>query len=84
MKQPPGFSDGTNRALRLLKSLYGLKQSALVWNEKLHAQIMKMGFEQCKTDPCLYTRKGKLGLEIICGRFVDCSQVYKMHPCHIG
>jgi hypothetical protein len=27
MQQPPGYEDGTGRALRLLKTLYGLKQS---------------------------------------------------------
>lgn len=27
MKQPKGYDDGTNRVCKLLKSLYGLKQS---------------------------------------------------------
>lgn len=54
MKQPIGVKDGTGRICRLKKSLYGLKQSRRCWNTKFTSLIMKLGFEQCKSDPCVF------------------------------
>lgn len=56
MKQPPGFQNGS-KVLRLKKSLYGLKQSARVWNQTLHEQLEVNGCKQNQTDKCLYVRK---------------------------
>lgn len=41
----------------LRKSLYGLKQSARVWNQKLNDVLKRLGFKQADADPCLYVRK---------------------------
>ena len=58
MKQPAGYSTGDDKTVcRLKKSLYGLKQSARVWNHKIDAVFKKLGFGQAKADPCLYVRK---------------------------
>lgn len=56
MKQPPGFEDekNPNAVCLLLKGLYGLKQSARLWNEKLESTLKKAEFTQCEADPCLY------------------------------
>jgi hypothetical protein len=51
--QPEGFfrmGMKRNMVCRLLKSLYGLKQAARVWNQKIHAKI---GFVST-ADLCLY------------------------------
>lgn len=48
---PPGY------ALRLLKSLYGLKQAGRSWNEKIHESLVNLGFKECPSDPCIYARK---------------------------
>ena len=32
MRQPDGFDDGTGRVCKLLKGLYGLKQSGFLWH----------------------------------------------------
>jgi Reverse transcriptase (RNA-dependent DNA polymerase) len=56
MKQPPGFQDG-DKVYRLRKSLYGLKQSARVWNQTLHDALVKQGCRQNEVDNCLYSRK---------------------------
>ena len=55
MKFPQGVKNtkpGT--ALRLLRSLYGLKQSARDWNLLMKEELLKMGFNQSRADPCLF------------------------------
>ena len=57
MVLPEGFArTGMKRNLvcRLLRSLYGLKQAARVWNQKIHAFLNKIGFVRSSADPCLY------------------------------
>lgn len=63
MEQPEGFVDHDNedKVLRLKKSLYGLKQSARVWNKTATNILSKMAFTQGKGDPCLYSRTEKNG-----------------------
>src|SRR5438045_7885666 len=39
---------------RLLKSLYGLKQSARVWNQRIRQFLRSIGFEQTYADPCVF------------------------------
>jgi hypothetical protein len=40
--------------IRLVKSLYGLKQSPRNWNQHLHTFIVSLCFERCALDHCLY------------------------------
>ncbi len=40
--------------LRILCSLYGLKQSARDWNYLMNAMLLEWGFIQSSADPCLY------------------------------
>jgi hypothetical protein len=57
MMQPEGFirmGMKRNMVCRLLRSLYGLKQAARVWNLKIHAFLVKIGFIRSSADPCLY------------------------------
>src|SRR5271154_4750077 len=57
MIQSEGFvQTGMKKGLvcRLLRSLYGLKQAARVWNLKIHAFLIKIGFIRSNADPCLY------------------------------
>lgn len=58
MKPPPGFSESnSDRILKVKKSLYGLKCAPKCWNLAFHNFISKLGFEQTKSDWCLYIRK---------------------------
>lgn len=58
MRQPEGFHSGTERSVcRLKRNLYGLKQSARIWNKKVDSVFKAMGFVQSIADPCLYIRK---------------------------
>ena len=62
MRQPEGYHSGNERTVcRLRRSLYGLKQSARVWNKKVDSVFKRMGFLPAKSDPCLYLRKNRNG-----------------------
>ena len=56
MKQPEGFvnPDYPNKVCKLRKSLYGLKQSARCWNEKIDSYLKSAGYKQNTADPCVY------------------------------
>jgi hypothetical protein len=41
---------------RLKKALYGCVQASKWWYEKLHAFLMRLGYEQSETDPCVFRR----------------------------
>ena len=72
MRQPEGFVDEENpqHVCRLVRSLYGLKQSARCWNERLHEFLTKAGFVQCASDCCLYS-KSVGGLLVMLVVYVD-------------
>ncbi|XP_019161393.1 PREDICTED: uncharacterized protein LOC109158028 [Ipomoea nil] len=40
----------------LLRSLYGLKQASCQWNEKLTVALIKIDFQQSKSEPSLFTK----------------------------
>ncbi|KAF8056151.1 Retrovirus-related Pol polyprotein from transposon TNT 1-94 [Scenedesmus sp. PABB004] len=55
MQQPPGFEQGPpGFACKLRRSLYGLKQAPRAWNQRLHAELLAMGFTQSAADPAVY------------------------------
>ena len=54
MKQPKGYDDETGRLCRLIKTLYGLKQSSHEWNKELNGQLKSKGFMRLHSDPCVY------------------------------
>ncbi|KHJ32258.1 hypothetical protein EV44_g0261 [Erysiphe necator] len=59
LKPPKGVNVTKGKSLRVLRSLYGLKQSARDWNQLLHSQLLSWGFIQSLADPCLFTYKEK-------------------------
>ncbi len=67
VKQPEGFVDKSypEHVLKLHKSLYGLKQSGRIWNEKLDEVLQGFGFVPCVSEPCIYTRKVRNNFTII-------------------
>ena len=54
----PGHVHPNGDHARLLRCLFGMRQSGRLAADKLDTAMLKMGFTQLKTDPCLYTRKG--------------------------
>lgn len=46
------------KVCRLLKTLYGLKQSPQLWFDKLSKALKEYGFSQSKVDYTLFTKQG--------------------------
>lgn len=74
MKQPKLFEKQNKNAkmkvCKLRKALYGLKQSGRLWNLKLDKELRQLGFNQAKSDTCVYwnSNNGKI---IIVAIYVD-------------
>lgn len=66
MAIPPGVStSGPNKACKLLKSLYGLKQASRKWYERLSTLLTsQLGFHQAHSDYSLFVHHtdSQLGL----------------------
>ncbi|CAI7742033.1 unnamed protein product [Closterium sp. NIES-53] len=58
MHQPEYFNDGTGRMCKLLKSLYGLKLSPLLWYKALDGVLLGAGWEKSQVDTTLYFKVG--------------------------
>ena len=56
MEQPEGYNDKSDQVCRLIKSLYGLKQSALVWHRTLKGKLAELGFKESTADSSIFTR----------------------------
>jgi hypothetical protein len=55
MAQPLGYvQHGPEYVCKLNKSIYGLKQSPLLWSEKLDFAMKELGFKKAHSDPSLY------------------------------
>ena len=59
VSQPFGFEDQkySNHVFKLKKSLYGLKQAARQWYERLSNFLLSQGYETGKTDKTLFIKK---------------------------
>lgn len=55
LSPPMGVPVRDGYALRVHRSLYGLKQSARDWNQLLKGHLVTIGFKQSLSDPCLFT-----------------------------
>ncbi|EEQ39270.1 hypothetical protein CLUG_03398 [Clavispora lusitaniae ATCC 42720] len=62
MRQPPGYKavsknsedKTTEYVLKLNKSIYGLKQAPLVWNQTINKTLVSLGFKKTIHEPCIY------------------------------
>jgi len=71
MVQPSGFEQhGPNYVCKLLKSLYGLKQSCQTWNKKLHTTLTTLGYKRLESDRSLYVYS-KDSVLVIIPVFID-------------
>ena len=56
MAVPDGVKIDDGNACKLLRSLYGLKQSPRCWNEEFNSYLESLSFKRSRHDYCLYTK----------------------------
>jgi hypothetical protein len=67
--------------VRLIKSIYGLKQSAERWYSHLTNIVTSLGFRRCYSDPCVFI-KGEGDRRVYLGAYVDdILLIGKMQDC---
>ena len=57
MKCPDGMVHEDDELLLLKKTIYGLVQSSRLYYKKYAKVMRQLGFERCKSDPCLFMKK---------------------------
>ena len=59
MEQPSGFEspDKSDWVMRLMKSIYGMKQASRIWNQTFHSTVAQWGFERMECEWCVYRRQ---------------------------
>ncbi|CAI7780716.1 unnamed protein product [Closterium sp. NIES-54] len=62
MYQPDYFDNGTGRVCKLLKSLYGLTQSPLLWYRALDGVLQGAASKKSQVDEALYFKAGDNGV----------------------
>ncbi|CAI7917701.1 unnamed protein product [Closterium sp. NIES-53] len=62
MYQPDYFDDGTGWVCKLLKTLYGLKQSPLLWYRALDGVLLGAGWKKSQVDEAFYFKAGDNGM----------------------
>jgi hypothetical protein len=58
---PDGFEKTPGKVCKLIRSLYGLKQSGRCWNQELDKKLQEIGLIRSSIDPCLYRKNGVQG-----------------------
>jgi hypothetical protein len=68
MEQPEGFilPNNEKKVCKLVKSLYGLKQTPKQWHEKFDTVILSNGFKYNGADKCIYSKFTKDYGVIVC------------------
>jgi Reverse transcriptase (RNA-dependent DNA polymerase) len=63
MEQPPGFEAPGKEdwVMKLMKSLYGMKQASRVWNQTFDKVVKELGFERLACEWCVYRRESPTG-----------------------
>ncbi|SOV09407.1 uncharacterized protein UDID_18586 [Ustilago sp. UG-2017a] len=56
MKPPEGSGVAPGQVYKVVKGLYGLKQSGREWNQEFDRSLRRMGFFQVECAPCIYTK----------------------------
>ena len=71
MQQPEGFPQGSpDQVLRLVKSIYGMKQSPRLWHQKLDQVLSSLGFVKIKSDASVWVFQND-GIRVIVSVYVD-------------
>ena len=64
---PPGGIPGvpSDALIEVTGHVYGLNDSPSAWQQKLHRELLSVGFSASRFDPCLYTLRDEAG--VLCG-----------------
>ena len=59
MEQPPGFEVAGKHdwVMKLMKSLYGMKQASRIWNRTFHTALTSLGFTRLACEWCVYIQR---------------------------
>ena len=68
---PEEFQEFPGAVRRLNKAIYELVQAGRCWNNKLCDDITAIGFEQAKSDPCMFSKVVDVAAEIVVIVHVD-------------
>ncbi|GKB28714.1 zinc finger, CCHC-type containing protein [Tanacetum coccineum] len=73
MNQPQGFimPGNENKMCKLIKSLYGLKQTPKQWHQKFDEVVLSNGYLLNQADKCVYSKFDKTGKGVIICIYVD-------------
>lgn len=71
IRLPKQCGEESGKVVRLIKPLYGLKQSPRCWNKKFVSRILGIGFIQSKADPCIFYKLEEDKSITIIAIFVD-------------
>ena len=66
LEQPEGFEEAgkSNWVMKLMKSIYGLKQAGRIWNRTFDDAVTSWGFRRLNSDQCVYRRDTETGTVI--------------------
>lgn len=70
LKPPDGSKVPPDKVYKLVKGLYGLKQSGREWNVELDRHLRRLGFMGLSSAPCVYV-KGKDDQMVVITAYVD-------------
>lgn len=59
MKIPEGYKGSylDGKVLKLKRAVYGLKQSAKCWNDRINTVLLELGYQKSKYEPCVYIKR---------------------------
>jgi len=63
MEQPEGFKEKGKEdwVMKLMKSIYGMKQASRIWNRTFNAAIVNWGFKHLACEWCVYRQQSPTG-----------------------
>nr|GEW78770.1 zinc finger, CCHC-type [Tanacetum cinerariifolium] len=67
MNQPQGFimPSNENKVCKLIKSVYGLKQTPMQWHQKFDEVVLSNGYLLNQADKCIHRKFDKTGILVI-------------------
>ncbi|GKA19424.1 zinc finger, CCHC-type containing protein [Tanacetum coccineum] len=78
MNQPQGFimPDNENKVCKLIKSLYGLKQTPKQWHQKFDEVVLSNAYLLNQADKCVYRKFDESGKGVIICLYVDNTLIF--------